>query len=441
MRRTVLDPARAPTFPSPYAQLVVGPGRLYADNGRSVPLPDDALLTGALAMGRGRAVLWIHESAHEWLHLPADPPRPLPRELAGISLDGDPWSSVGWARVSHQLHVALPAWSGDFAGTPTPSDLSAALSRYHELVGTTFLYSPASTTLFMIDDREFDPPVRDPGVAYVVSPFATPAHVWSRALGAKERARPFVQLFDRRASYLAAWRSCELSDGGWIELARPLDERRPGYYLLDTRPLRQFLEAERLPDPFVRPDASGGPTWLMAPLATLARELADEAGVALQVERAVVAQRSIRPLDAIAARLAHALAVLTMHPDSGDVSAVLTRTIKAGYVRATAHLEHGRRRPHPLARPEWRHTIIDRHVANTYRSLRRAARRPVAVGYVDGALFAVDGDGDWPEGLREGSELGTWRRRRGRLDTAEAADLIEHGRARELVQELVGKSE
>jgi len=97
------------------------------------------------------------------------------------------------------------------------------------------------------------------------------------------------------------------------------------------------------------------------------------------------------------------------------------------------------RPPHPLHRPEWRHTVIDRHVANTWRALRKADRRPLVVGGVDAAVFAVREPGEVPPGLHVGPELGSWRARAA-IPMREAAERLggEHrGRGRISSRELL----
>lgn len=407
---------------SGYAEIIAGREGLYVTRGRVdatqlIPLPEPTL-GAAVAKARtiAPAVLWVHESAHALYGLPESG-----HELGSVmALPPDAASSPGWVRLAKDLHLALPAYSGDFAELEAPIDLLYALRQFAEHVGMQFMFSAPSTVLALIGAKMSIPLSQPSGVPYIGSAFAIPAHTWTRPADAADRGLPAVQLFDRRASYLAAWRSAVLpvaapGAAAWLAQERPNRIAAPGYYLIDVRALAPFLARERLYNPFARAHGEEleGAVWLTEPLATLALELAAEAGVTLECGRAVTSTAATRALDLVAERLGDARKALEAGLALGEdprARAVIA-AIKDGYTRGTAHLEFGRKPGHALHRPEWRHSIVDRSVANTYRSLRRASRRPLVMGGIDAAVFPVI-TADLPiDGLREGPELGTWHRR------------------------------
>jgi len=434
---------------SAYLELVAGPDRLFSASGAEVRMTR-ADLVGAIERATSssrRVVVWVHETAFSAWGLP-DEPDDLPKALA---MPPDARSSPGWVRLSKDVHVAIPDYSGDFAGTATPAELARALAMFRELVGIGFLYSAPSSALKMLETRFHGwRPTREAGVPFAASAFAVPAFTWSRPSHPTHPPEdgPLAQLFDRRGSYLAAWRSAELPDGEWIAQSGPasaIAADAPGYYLVDFRSLGPYVAAQGLHDPFARaprprpgaPPLADGRAWVTQPLARLAGELGEEAGVDVVVDRYVIADRKVRLLDGVAARLADARRTLEASAD--PVAPMVLAMIRDAYVRGTAHLEFGRRPPHPLHRPEWRHTIVDRHVANTYRSLRKSSRRPIVVGGVDGAVFIVSGPDDVPAGLPIGPELGSWRRRGAAVPIARAIAELERGRvgARDLLFSLM----
>jgi hypothetical protein len=101
--------------------------------------------------------------------------------------------------------------------------------------------------------------------------------------------------------------------------------------------------------------------------------------------------------------------------------------VKAGYVAATAWFEFGARPPAPLARPDWRRTIHDRFVANTWRSLHKPTVAQFALTDVDAALFALDDPSGPPEGLASGVDLRSWKAKGRPVPMAVAIRALEAG--------------
>ncbi|HWG72612.1 MAG TPA: hypothetical protein VG184_01010 [Acidimicrobiales bacterium] len=198
-------------------------------------------------------------------------------------------------------------------------------------------------------------------------------------MSAEEVSKPWVLVCDRSGSYLSAWASSVVADGAWTRRPGPSPlplpgevKRTAGYWLLDRVELGALAPAG-LPDPFLRhrgPDA--GPVWVTTPLAELAAELA--AGKEVTVLQAWTAAEAIRPLDGAAKRLSAARERLIA--DARPAAAVALDALKAGYAAATSWFEYGPQPPSPLARPQWRRAILDRYVANTWRSLAKADVAP-----------------------------------------------------------------
>lgn len=310
-----------------------------------------------------------------------------------------------------------------FGDAGSPSEITRAREWYESLVVGPFEYSSPATVFRQIDVRNLHN-AGPADVEYKVPAYSIPAHVWSRPLTEQERGAEFVQLVDRRGSYLAAWGGCEMPDGGWFKggparftggpRATPL---LPGYYLWNDIGMRGYLNSIGMPNPFVRhPLEEACDEWLTAPLAQLAIDLTDECGASVEFAETITTTPKCRPLDAIASRLASALKTLEASRD--PIAPVVRKVVKDGYTRGTSWFEYGPKPGHPLYRPAWRHTILDRAVANTWRSLRKAQVRPFAFGAVDSALFAPP---SWipapsenitnvaPMGLPMGTSLGAWR--------------------------------
>jgi hypothetical protein len=78
-----------------------------------------------------------------------------------------------------------------------------------------------------------------------------------------------------------------------------------------------------------------------------------------------------------------------------------------------------------VPRPAWRRTILDRFIANTYRSLAGATPAPFAWTGQDTVLFALADPEATPDGLRMGLELGAWKPK-GRAAPRAAAEAALH---------------
>lgn len=412
-------------------EYVVGLDGLYTADGRIEHVRSrslaDALEEIVAPSGTMRIVAWLHESAHEEWYPGMETADAI---AASLGVSADAISGDGWLRLSPTMHVAFPRLTGVFAGTASPAQLALVLATWRTLIGSSFLYSAPSCAMFLVDDRKLEMPHAPPREVFEEwngSAYSVPAHVWTRLLTVDEAERAGVQLFDRRGSYLAAWRGIELPDGPWsdagLRTAGVGDLHHAGYYLIDTGPLEAFVAELRLPDPFARiprdDETTDGPRWLTAPLATLAGELSKEAGVTLRYVAAFEPARAVRALDRAGERLANARH--SLEGDDSLIARLVLEQVKDAYTRATAHFEYGKRPGHMFYRPSWRHHIVDRHVANTWRSLRKCGRRPIAVGGVDSALFACDDPTELIDaGLPSGLGLGTWKRRGEHLPMVDA---------------------
>jgi hypothetical protein len=296
-------------------------------------------------------------------------------------------------------------------------------------------YSAASTIHRLIEftqprGRRLGPPGEHPELVPPFSPmgYSVPAAAWSRPLTAAEQARGWVMVCDRNGSFLSAWGSCVLADGAWTHVPGPFglpagkEPSRPaGYWLMDRAELAAITPSQ-LPDPFLRHRHADRRVWLTTPLLQLAHDLAGERE--LTVAEAWTAERS-RPLDEAASRLSKARSLLL--GDRRPAARVALDALKAGYVAATAWFEFGARPPAPLARPDWRRTIHDRFVANTWRSLNKATVAPFALTDVDAALFAVDDPGSLPAGLAAGTDLRSWKTKGRAVPMAEALAVLAAG--------------
>ena len=447
--------ARPNTGPVPYVTMTTDGARLYAAGGATAELGPIAhageLLEAARALAPGRRIaLHVHERGARAWKFPATPPaptkagahRPVPfigravKAGANVKRQGGAW--IVDPQADAEAVIYLPGYSGDFAGLADAAELLDALERFGAALGDfAFAFSGASTVHNLVkrtNGRKIEPPTPAPdviGAEYVTTQWATPANEWHRAPTAAEAAAAYVRVFDRSASYLTALDGARLPDGAWLELGahvlelEPEAKRPAGYWLADVGRLVEALGPYAV-NPFGRhalaPEA--GPVWITTPLVHLAAELAEELGVGVNVSRAIVAERAGRFLDP-AARVLKAARAELGEDDTPAARAALS-VLKAGYAGAVAWFEYGPKPPAPLARPAWRHTITDRHAANTFRALRHA--RPLAFTGVDAAAFALEGPDAAPAGLdRIGTTPGAWKRKGRAVPMGEALAALEAG--------------
>ena len=395
---------------------------------------------------RGELVIAVHPGAHHVMGLPerfpheGDRPRlEFARAAMGPTTSVREIGSAGGLVVERhdapRVLICFPGYSGEFAGAANAGELARALARFSTALGFGYAYSAASTVHKLIERCQprghgLGPPAPHPALEppYLPTAWSVPAAAWSRALTEDERARPWLVVADRSGSYLSAWRSCPLAVGSWSQEPEQIlepgpESRRPcGYWLVEHAAVAALVPGA-LPDPFRRHGARPGAlVWLTTPLVQLAAELAEKAGERLVVRQAWLSSERSRPLDVAATRLAQAREELAgeRSPEAGEALAV----IKEGYAAATAWFENGPQPPHPLGRPDWKRTIHDRFVANTWRSLARSDVPPVGLTDVDAALFPVVTP-ELPAGLRAGTGLGSWKLKGRALPMAEALDALE----------------
>ena len=437
--------------------------RYVATDGRSVVAGDGASVGGGpwahvgemvdaarQLVPDGELIVAVHPSAHFLLGLPetkGDISEPggeglrlrfgadALSEATSVREVGDSGGMVVERAGRARTQVMFPAYSGEFAGAADAGELVEAIELFCSAIGFGYLYSAASTVHRLIEftqprGKRLGPPAVHPVLdpPYAPMGYSVPAAAWSRPLSAAERARGWVVVCDRNGSYLSAWGSCVVADGGWAHQAAPFpvppgkEPSRPaGYWLMDTAELAAITPAE-WPDPFRRHRPGGEAVWLTTPLLQLAADLAGDRP--LTVLEAWTADR-IRPLDEAASRLAKARTQLVADPR--PAARLALAAIKAGYVAATAWFEFGARPPAPLARPDWRRTIHDRFVANTWRSLRKSAVAPFALTDVDAALFALDDPAVPPDGLPMGTDLRSWKAKGRPVPMAQAVAAFDAG--------------
>lgn len=382
-------------------------------------------------------VCYVHEAAMGPLGLPARAPatpegeeHPYPAassaagrhrlryygDSGGVTIEGTP-----------RVHLLFAGWSRILDGTSSAEELLAAAELYRQTMGLALAFSPAATVRQIVKTSPALaglPAEEPPGVdGWRVSSFAA-QHTWTS--GEALDAGAWIQLMDRRGSFLAVW-NADLPAGPWEEAGRAdVEGKLPaGYYLLDLAELRAELATRRLPDPFHRHGEQEHRAWLTAPLAQLAGELSlDVCGAVLNAERRILAGTTKR-------FLGHAYdvqraAIATLGDDGSPAALAALGAVKAGYAQATGWLEFDGLSGDVLYRPAWRHTIIDRHVANTGRALLKA--RPVAWGDVDTAAFVVPSPGELPEGLpvRPG-RLGDWKPKGRPMPWAKAQEALGRG--------------
>lgn len=418
---------------------IVGPGRRcgpcsVASAAELAELVRDRVAGDELAV-------FIHPAAHRLWDLPAhdDGTGVAPGFFADVRRVGASYVADG----ARPVHFMLPAHTGDFADADTAVQLLAATERFRDAVGMSYLFSGPSTIhrLIKVVGRVRAAPPAEPELDdYAAAAYATPAYAWSRPLAGPERdGGGWVRAFDRSGSYLAAWRGLYLSDGPWSPTSGPAgpgpeSSRPPGYWLVGEAPRAAVAGAAAalgLPDPLARWGDAEGPCWVTTPLLQLAVELAGP----FELETGWVTAGRCRALDGPAARLGEARDVLGAGPHPEDRLAL--DVLKTAYAGATAWLEYGPGSG-PLHRPHWRRTVIDRHVANTFRGLARAATPPLALTAVDCALFVLGAPDEAPAGLRLGTGLGAWKPKGRAVPLGEATDALGAGGVRAVMRLIEG---
>lgn len=418
---------RAPS--TRYPTLVLDCDALHALDGRSIAWTGmaDALPGMARQLGADEPVVWCHETAG----LTADAVMGAGAERAGTSPGWFVWPG------KPKVHCALPAVSGDFAGARDAEQLGGAVELWREHVGMAYVISGPNTVHKLVQSLGTVPdPVEAPQLdpAYRATAWATPANVWAPdALDVLAAAGlRWVSVFDRAGSYLSAWRGAALSAGEWTHEGRAIlattssETTKPAGYWL--------VEPDQLPnpggvfDPWRRHTDPDGPVWLTTPLMQLAVEVAGEP---IKASDLWWAAGRCRALDPAAGRLAGAR--LALEAGGTQASGVALRALKDAYSGATSWFEYGPRPGDPLGRPHWRHTILDRFVANTYRALAQATPAPFAHAEIDAALFALPGFGTVPDGLKPAPALGGWKRKGAPVAMADALAAYTKGGPRAVI--------
>ncbi len=442
--------------------------RLYLDDGEIItggPWSDaSAMVDMARSAAGGRElVVFVHESGHEALGLPE---RPGGRRSDGLHrlawvaaaagdtrrVDdlGDTGGAVLTSTDGTKAHIVFPGFGG-FDRTASPDELLEAVRLLCDALGFGYLHSAPSTVHNLVtwsQGRTRGPippagPEPDLDGGWVDSACAVPGNVWTADVDELGDVHGrHVRTYDRRGSYLSALRGVELPEGAWGHRPGPfpLDGSKlpAGYWQVSRARLAQLVPAG-MPDPFARHGRPRGDTvWITTPLAQLAGELARESGEALIVDQAWLAELRTRRLDTTAATIAAARSTLEAAAATSPAAAVALRTLKDGYAGAVAWFEHaGRPVSHPLARPAWRRTIIDRFSANTWRGLRKAVdagAELVALGDVDTAAVLVDGPADDPPGLDLSPQLGKWKAKGDPVAAADAVEALRAGGGRALLR-------
>lgn len=377
--------------------------------------PGELLASVEQLAGGSDAIVWVHETAAQAWGLP-ERLAPDHAEAVGKSIQASCRSvgDTGWSVVdgAHTVHLAFPAYSGDFAGLDTAGELLQAVEAFRHAVGFAYVISGAKTVHTLIEtmshpgETELEPELDPPRTR---TAWAVPANQWGLAdlepLAAA--GRTWVRCFDRVSSYLAVWQGTTLSDGEWVTsgagVAEPGPEssRPAGYWLVDPDQLPAGLGSF---DPWRQHGDRPGPRWITTPLLQLAVDIADSP---VAYDRALVASGRCRALDKPGARLRDARIALEAQGGPPALSAL--RVVKNAYSVATSWFADSVRPPSPLARPCWTHTIHDRHVASCWRSLEKAVPGPFAFAMNDTALFALDAPGEIPDGLRCDGALGSWK--------------------------------
>lgn len=403
---------RAPREPSARYRNMASDGRQVLIAGLP-PVDVSAGITGMLDQARASAdghtpILWLHPSAEDALGKWPKTIEDYCRKLAKAGLDaeksGDATVKVR-APGAPDVYMMLPRYGGMFYGLALP-ELLEAVELYREHVGLAYLYSASSTAVRLVTSWPHKgrlPAPSEPKLEPlpVQTAASVPRHMWRRPLSAEELAAGYVRAFDRNGTYLAAWMGLTVAAGGWHQIEGPVPvsaKAEPGWWLLDPGDLTALVPAYR-PNPFERFNTTG-PTWYTSELARVAVELAEAQGATLTAAGAWLASETGRYLDGPAGRLRDAKAALSADPRPAAQAAAAQ--VKDGYSGGTNwfQIKH---------RPSWRHSVLDRAVANTYRGLAATAPAPFAVAEIDTALFVVGEPEDVPAGLTVSSQLGKWK--------------------------------
>lgn len=429
-----------------YVNLAASAGALGASGGaRAACQGLGDVLDGTRRLAGGReAIVWVHDLARVGWGL-ADRLEPghadtVERVLGVPVRDIGP---TGWIAVegAPTVHLAFPAYSGDFAGASSPAVLLDAVEHFRLAVGFAYFISAPKTVHQLIWTMSRPAPTEpEPDLdGYMPTAWAVPANSWGspgvlevlETLGAR-----WVRCFDRAGSYLAAWQGATLTDDDWTQLPPgelepgPESSRPPGYWLIAQEDLPGGVGGF---DPFRRHGDLPGPVWLTTPLAQLATEIS--ARPVPYLDAWVTAQKC-RALDAPGSRLRDARAALLAGDDEAHRLALTV--LKTGYAGATAWLEYGPPPPDPLARPSWRRTLLDRYAANTWRALNQLEPGPFAFGRVDTAVFALSRPEEEPAGLKVGGGLGTWKPKGRPVPIDEALDVFAAGDPNALIRHAEG---
>lgn len=355
--------------------------------------------------------------------------------------DFEGWRQVGeagaWWTSPERVHVYLASVGGDWRGTGGPVDLLHQVEAFRDGVGFAWAFSGASTVHRLIG-------VLVPGLGAAPehpalegsadSAWRIPAHAWSCPRPGCDD-HPWARAFDRSGSYLSAWRGTLLADGPWeldgpgVLEGGPEWMRQPAYYQCDAAALARLVPGD-MPNPFDR-TGERDRVWLTTPLAQLATELAEQWGERLEYSARWTPTGHVRALDSAGKRLGEARAALEA---GGHLEAA--RALKAAYAAATAWLEWGPGPGAPLHRPDWRRTVVDRFVANTWRGLSAVWPGPVALSGIDCAVMLVRDPDAAPGGLKLGTALGAWKPKGDAAPAAEVLELLRAGDVRGAMKRL-----
>jgi hypothetical protein len=463
-------PAAAPSRPSRYVPMVtdgrviLGPDLVAVGVERPEAEPLDVGYIAATAearsreaFGAGRPIVQLWPQAHESLGLPkrwrpteAGAPelvdthplaaRAIARGVAVRLIDNTPGACyVGAVKVE----IDFPAWgSGDWLPKTgeVPLDLAqleSALVKFSEALGIVYATSAGATMTHLIENRNRDRSGKLTITPAGFEPELSPEWLhngrggYSRPLTAAELERPYVRAFDRSGSFGSAWKGLVTGLGHWEHLAGPVElpkhDYPPGYWLIDVDPLREALGLGiTKPDPFAKLGAPEGPQQYTTPLAQLARDLADAAGLDLRALSADVQPLKGEHLTKPGEAVKRAREMLSADP-SPEARAALA-VVKTGYSAAPAQMEHSHKAPDELARAVWNRSMIDRWGANLWRSLEKADPAPFAWIDTDTALFALDGPDalPWPAKYI-GTGYGQWKPKGAPAEMATAAELLTAG--------------